>query len=75
MKKIVIGGFAALALIGAAAPAWAQSYNNQALENYYRSQDQQRENAWRMQQQQHWMQEQQRETYRDLYNQRPFRGW
>lgn len=70
MKRIVF--VIALAL---SAPVHAQNYNNQALENWYRLQDQQERNADRMREQQQWMQEQQRETYRDLYNQRPFRGW
>ena len=66
---------AGIAVLLSAAPTFAQNYNNQALENWYRQQDLQERNAERMQEQQRWMQEQQRETYRDWNSQRPFRGW
>ena len=71
MRKTLLATLAAL-LLGATAPAFAQNYNNQALENWYRLQDQREREVERMQEQQRWMQEQQNEMNRYLNSQPPF---
>lgn len=67
-------GIIAIALVMIGNTAHAQ-YNNQALDNWYRLQDQRERESERMQEQQRWMQEQREQNYRDLYRNQYNNRW
>jgi uncharacterized membrane protein YebE (DUF533 family) len=63
MKKLI---FAAVFFGGAIAPLAAQTYNNQALENYYRQQDQRERQNEQMREQQQFNEQIREQHQRDI---------